>query len=632
MWSWLRRLAYAMTEARHDAELREEIDAHRALRAAHLERQGLTPQQAAEASRRAIGNVLLAREEAREVWLGSWATWQQDVRYGLRTFRRSPTFTAVAIATLALGIGVNAGIFTVLNGVLFRDLPAAAAHELLSIEQAVAGGAPASTAGSGTFTTAEYVRYRDSANALSGVLAHSDARETTLGGGTPQEVFGTFVSCNYFTVLQDLPPLGRGLAPRDCERGADPVVVLGHRLWSTAFGADAGIIGRTIELDRRRLTVVGVAGERTYGGALMKTDFFAPLIAEPLLGPDSSRYDNPSYRWLHLIGRRGGGIATAQVRTELDVIAAQIDRQHPGRTTVLTVSRATPMNIPAPVRGAAAGAAAVLMAAFGLVLLIACANVANMLLARGSVRSQEIGIRLALGASRGRVVRQLMTESLLMAIAGGLLGSVLALWSFHALMATALPAVLHPEIPAFAWAVDVRPDVRVLWFALALTLGTGLLFGAAPALHLSRPDLHAAARQDAAGTGRRGARLRGTLVGVQVALSMVLMIATGLLLRGLHAAYTTSPGFDYEDVAYLSFGTDYGPPDLLDQRLMDRVAALPGVDATAYASQTPLGESSMGAVVSLPGQGERRVEFDDVTPGYFALLGLRMVRWRPRPP
>ena len=190
------------------------------LRAAHLEREGLTPQEAADASRRAIGNVLLAREDVREIWLGSWPTFWQDVRYGLRTFRKNPSFTAVAVVTLALGIGVNTGIFTVLNGVLFRDLPAPDAHELVSISQTVEGGQFTATAGFDTFTISEYRVYRDRAQTLSGVLAHSDPRETTLGGDVPQEVFGAIVSCNYFTVLQQPPALGRALIEQDCEPGA----------------------------------------------------------------------------------------------------------------------------------------------------------------------------------------------------------------------------------------------------------------------------------------------------------------------------------------------------------------------------------------------------------------------------
>jgi predicted permease len=633
MGTWFRRLVYLLRQSRHDRDLREEIEAHRSLRAAQMEREGLTPQDANAASRRAIGNVLLAREDIREIWLGSWPTFWQDVRYGLRTLRKNAMFTAVAVVTLALGIGINTGIFTVLNGVLFRDVPAPAAHELVSIAQTVEGGQFTSTAGIDTFTVSEYKAYRAQAHSLAGVLAHSDPRETTLGGDAPQEVFGALVSCNYFTVLQQPPALGRALVEPDCDPGAAPVVVLGHGVWTATFAADPSIVGRAIELDRRRFTVIGVAADGTYGGAPMKTAYFAPLSAEPLLWPGESRFRDESSRWLHLVGRRGDGQGLEQVRAELAVIAAQIDRQQPPRQTRLTIERARRATIPSAARGAATGAAAVLMAAFGLVLLIACANVANLLLARGTARSHEIAIRLSLGASRGRVVRQLLTESLLISIAGGLLGSVLALWSFQTLIALALPGALPPEIPAVAFDLDFSPDTRVLAFALLLTVGTSLLFGLVPALQVSRPDLNGVIKQEAAGAGtsRRSGRLRGMLVGVQVALSMVLMISTGLLLRGLYATYTIDPGFAYRDVAFLSFGTDFGPATVVNQRLMDQVAALPGVERVAFAAQTPLGESMMGGAVRLPGETkaqQRFAEFDQVTPGYFSLLDIPIVRGR----
>jgi predicted permease len=287
--------------------------------------------------------------------------------------------------------------------------------------------------------------------------------------------------------------------------------------------------------------------------------------------------------------------------------------------------------VPGDLRGPATGAAAVLLGAFGLILLIACANVANLLLARGTARVQEIGIRLSLGASRARVVRQLLAESVLISFVGGVLGSLLALWAFQSLVAFALPTAIHPEVPVPALELDFSADRRVLWYALALTVGTGFLSGLAPALTVSKPDLNSVIKQGAAnGGGRRGSRLRGTLVGVQVALCMTLMIATGLLLRGLYSTYTIDPGFTAEGVAHLSFGTD-GVPAFLDRRFLEEVQAMPGVDGVAYASQTPLGESRSSVRLRLPGQGEnefRFAEIDAVTPSYFAVLELPIVRGR----
>jgi predicted permease len=555
-----------------------------------------------------------------------------DLRYSLRSLTRSPGFTLAAVVTIALGIGVNTGIFTVLNGVLFRDLPAPDAQELVSIQQTVEGGEFTGTSGDGSFTLPGYRAYRDRAETLSGVLARSVPRETTLGGAAPQRIFGAIVSCDYFTVLEQPPVLGRGLATEDCTAGASPVVVLGHDIWTSAYQADPGVVGRTIELDRNRFTVVGIASEDTYGGTLLRTSYFAPLSTEPLLWPGQSRFEDDGHRWLYLIGRRADGTALGQVRAELTTIAAQIDQAEPGRSTTLTVERATPGGLPHELGGLATGGAIVLMTAFGLILLIACANIANLLLARGTARAREIGIRLSLGASRARIVRQLLTESVLISIAGGLAGSALALWSFQSLFALAVPSLVPPEVPGFVFDLDFSPDFRVLWYAFALTLATGIAFGLAPSLHVSKPDLNTVIKHDAGGAGgsRGGGRLRSALIGTQVAFSMVLMIATGLLLRGLQSTYTTDPGFEFRNVVHLSFGTD-GAPDIVDRSLMNEIAALPGVESVASTMQTPLGEARMGTTIRLPGESEyeaRTAELERVTEDYFSLLEIPILRGR----
>ncbi len=640
MRTWLRRLAYLLRQSRHDADLREEIEAHRSLRAAHLERDGLSSQQAADASRRAIGNVLLAREDVREVWLGSWDTWWQDVRYGSRTFGRNPSFTAVAVITLALGIGVNTGIFTVVNAMLFRGLSAPDAHELVAMSQTVQG--IAEFAGQTVFSTTDYFAYRDRAQTLSGLAAFANARgEATLGADTPRRVHGLLVSCNYFAVLQQPPALGRPLAAHDCAPGADPVVVLDHDLWRTAFAADPGIVGRTVQLNRQRVTVVGVAAEGAGNGSPLRESYYlAPLSAGRLLSSGDTRYDDPKTLWLNLLGRRKDDVSLDQARAELDVIAAQIDQQQPGRTTALTIERATDTMaswLPAGRRGTAIAAGAVLMAAFGSILLIACANVANLMLARGTSRGQEIGIRVSLGASRARVVRQLVTESLLISVAGGLFGSVVAVWSFQMLAELAVPALLSPWNP-LALTVDVSPDLRVLSFAIVVTVATGILFGLAPALQISKPDLHAVMKQDSAGTGtsRQSGRLLATLVGVEVALCMVLMIAAGLVLRGLYVTYTVDPGFAYRNVAFVSLESafdGYSPEEseARRRRLMRDLETLPGVEAVASSDQEPLGDDMAPALFRLPGESIRQSRAGEVitaSQDYFSVLEMPIVRGR----
>ena len=360
MGRWFRRLFYVLRQSRHDADLREEIEAHRAMRAADLERDGLTAEDAAMASRQSMGNTLLARDDARDAWLGSWGTWSQDVRYGLRTCRRNPGFTATAVLTLALGIGVNAGLFTVVNAILFRPIAAPRAHELVSITQAVEG--VPELACQTTFSTSDYLAYRDRSQTLSGVAAFGNARgEATLASDTPRRVLGTLASCDIFTVLQQPLALGRPFDPTDCEPGADLVIVLSDSLWRTAFGSDPRVIGRTVPLNRQRATVVGVTTSDAFNPSIISGGFIAPVTVGRLLSSGDARYDDDRASWLTLVGRRSEGVSVAQVRAELAVIAAQIDQQQPGRSTTLTIDRAR--STPPDVRARAGNTAAVVMAA-----------------------------------------------------------------------------------------------------------------------------------------------------------------------------------------------------------------------------------------------------------------------------
>ena len=271
------------------------------------------------------------------------------------------------------------------------------------------------------------------------------------------------------------------------------------------------------------------------------------------------------------------------------------------------------------------------MAAFGLVLLIACANVANLLLARATGRSREIAVRLSLGASRGRVVQQLLAESVLIAVIGGVLGSVLATWSFQSLVAFAVSAL---PAGALSLAIDPSPDVRVLGFALVATLASGVLFGLVPALQASKPDLQTAMKSDMTGAGRRsGSRLQGTLVGTQVAVCMVLMVSAGLLLRGLYATQTVEPGFMYENVAVASFdltgaGYDAARASVFQRQLVERVGSLPGVEAVAQVARAPLSEGRMGGMARLPGQESFPMAFNVASSDYFSLIGIPIVSGR----
>jgi predicted permease len=557
------------------------------------------------------------------------AIWN-DIRYSVRTLARNPSVTVLAVVTIALGIGVNAGIFTTVNGVLYRNLPAGNAHELVTIEQTIEG-APGRVGNA--FSTQEYRNLAERTTSLSGVFGSSDPTRTTLGGESPQQIAGAIVTCEYFDVLEQPPAMGRALRAEDCATGAGPVVVLAHELWSTAFESDLSIIGRVIELNRQLFTVVGVAQEGTYGGlAFYRTQYFAPISAQPLLLPDEDTYGNDGRGWLFVTGRRAASIE--QVRAELGVFAAQIDAEQPGRTTTMRVARATP--VAGFFRDVLGTIAAVVMTAFALVLLIACANVANLLLARATARNREIAIRFSLGASRARVVRQLLTESVLISVAGGVLGSVLGVWAFQTLAAVVIPTLMPPgSWPLF---IDPSPDFRVIAVMAAVTLGAGVLFGLAPAFRVSKPDLHAVIKQDAHGTsGRRGGgRLQGVLVGAQVAMTMVLIVGVGLLLRGLAATQTVDVGFDVRNVAVASYDTRGGGYDdaeaaAFQRRLLDEVRRLPVVEAAAQVITEPLNSDMEGSGIRLPTQDRSQTRFvalNGVTADYFDVVGIPIVRGR----
>ena len=551
-----------------------------------------------------------------------------DLRYAVRSLRRSPGFSAAAIATIALGIGANTGIFSILNGVLFRDVPAPNGHELVAVYQAIEGapnraGGPAP----GSFSTAEYETYRDSVATLSGLTAYSNPTPLVLGGEAQQPIVGVLVTCNLFDVLEQPPAMGRALTETDCSRGTDPVVVLGHELWSTTFDADPAIVGRTVEINRRLASVVGVASEGTYGGRF-KPDFFVPVSAEPLL-IDDGLLDNDQAGWLSILGRRNDGVSLEQITAELGVVSARIDLEQPGRTTTVIVERARQDVLPPFVRIQALGGAAVIMIAFGLLLFVACANIANLLLARGTRKSREFALRLSLGGSRVHLVRQLLFESLILSLAGGVLGSVLALGLFQRLLELAVPTVVPVGLPPLA--VDVSPDLRVFVLMFSLALGAGVLFGLIPALNASRTDLHSVIKQDSPGGGesRSNRRLQGVLLGMQAALCMVLIIGAGLLVRGLNAAQAIDPGFDYDNVTILSYDyyeeTGHEDDPAFWERLRAEIVAVPGIDAAAYAGRDPLGDDSGFTPISLPGSGEnefRFATFNPVNPEYFSVLGL----------
>jgi predicted permease len=556
-----------------------------------------------------------------------------DVRYSARTLSKNPSFTAVAVLAIALGIGLNTGIFSVLNGVALRPLPVPGSTKLVSIFQFSDGLRRQHVHESANyFTWQEYQRYRDTNHVFSGLLAYDPFLSVTLGGEQPQQLMGQLASCNYFDVLNEAPFLGRTFATSDCAAvGAGNVVVISHDLWRNKFGSDPAIAGRKIILNRQPFTVIGVAPPSFRGTEPVSVFFWAPLTVQPLLDRGFNMAHENTF-WLAVIGRTKPGTSADQVRADLGVIAGRIDQLSPPRRTSIQIQTATLLSMPEE-RSFVATVGAVLLAAVGMILLIACANVANLLLARAAGRRKEIAIRLSVGAGRGRLIRQLLTESLLVALLGGALGSLIAVCSFGEILRFVI-AHLPRELPLLS--VNVGPDIRVLGFSLALTLATGIVFGLAPALQASRPDLNTVLKDSGAGVIQAGSGgfLRSALVAAQVGVCMVLLIAAGLLLRGLYVAQTIDPGFRMQGVAGVSFdleglGYDDQRAALFQRNLLQRLTGLAGVDSVAQAGEIPLSNDHRGTSFSLPGQpGGRAVEINEVSPKYFSLLGIPIVRGR----
>ena len=591
-------------------------------------------------SRRPRSHVTIDERRA-EMLSNLW----NDIRYALRTFGRSPAFAAAAVMPIALGIGINTGLFSILNSVVLRPLPTPESTELVSVHQEFRGVKERRVHGARSmFSVPEYRLYRDGSKMLSGVMAYSRSWTVTLGGDTPREIEGEMVSCNYFDVLRLRPVIGTGFTAANCDApAAAPAVILSHALWTRAFAADPNIVSRSITLNGQTVGVVGVAPEGFDGIDITKAAFFAPTSFQALLLPDHNLYEDAHASWLTLIGRRVTGADMAQVRAELAVIAGQIDQQQPGRTTALIVAPATSLSLPVARRDLLT-VATVVLAAFGLVLLIACANVANLLLARASSRRQEIAVRLSVGATRGRLIQQLLTESTIIALAGGVAGSLLAWWSFQGLLAwlfSSLPGTI-PEMR-----IDAHPNLTVLWFALGLTAITALSFGLVPALQASKSDVYSAMKRDGSDAGgrigsrwrfratTRGGWLRGMLVGIQVAVCMILLISASLLMRALYSAETTDPDFQYRNVAVVSVslqGQNYADDAnaaAFQQRLLERVAVLPGVESFAQASKIPLSPGRHQTMFRMPGSDQwHEVNVNTVSPSYFSLIAIPIIRGR----
>jgi macrolide transport system ATP-binding/permease protein len=568
----------------------------------------------------------------------------RNVRLALRGLRRAPGFTVVAVATLALGIGVNATIFSLVSAVLFRPLPVERPAELVNVY----GRSVESTAHD-ALSFPNYLDYRAQTETLSGLAAHTNFFANLSIAGSSELVVGEVVSDNYFEVLGVRPALGRAFnADEFAAPGAGPVAVISHDFWQTRFGGAADVVGRTFRMNGMTYTVVGVAPE-PFGGMLpaVSVQMWIPLSmvdqVEPLGSQRgtggaaaASRLDRRGMHFLWLKGRMKPGVETAQVAAEFEAIAARLSAAYPesNERERVAVVRTNAVAINPDFDGTVAPAALVLLVAVGLVLLVACANLANMMLARAASRRREMAVRVAIGASRGRLVGQLLTESLIVALAGGAGALLVARWL------TGVVATFQPPLP-IQLGLDITPDWRVLLFTFATAVATGVAFGLVPALRSSRPDLVAGLKdsgQDAGGRPRR-IELRDALVVAQVAFSLLLLVVGALMARSLGAAADVDMGYDAHRTAHLAVALEmngYGAADggaFVDAG-KQRLLTLPGVQAVGLASRAPQSLNNNGFGIFIDGHpatiADRPIVLDGarVDEDYFEALSLRIVAGR----
>jgi predicted permease len=601
-------------ELRHDLERR--IEANMAA--------GMTRKEAEMSAKREFGSLDLAKEECRDERGTRWLEdlWQ-DIRFGLRMLRKNPGFTAIAILTLALGIGANTAIFSVVNGVLLNPLPYPEPGQLITVDQSKPNFAR------GSISYPNFRDWRRDNKTLSGLAAVRGYGYSLTGAGEAEQVRALFVTSDYFPMLGIKPVIGRTFTPGEDEIGAGNVVMISAGLWTRKFGSSEGVLGRTVTLDGKDYVISGVV-PATFVPPTRNS--IAPEIYAPLgEWTDPFLKSRGSPLGIHAIGRLKPGITIEQARLDMEGVTRNLIAEYP-EANKNTGATLTPMRT--AMLGAVQPFLLLLLGAVGFVLLIACVNVANLSLARSTGRGREFAIRTALGASRGRVLRQLLTESVVLTIAGGGLGLLLAKWGTQ----TALNSL--PQ--ALPRAGEVRLDARVLVFTLAISVLAGILFGLAPALKVSRPDVQETLREGGRGASGARHRAQGALVVVEMTLAVVLLIGAGLLIRSLSALWNVDPGFRPDNV--LTFGLAMPPtmikanPEAIRAYLRDihrNLTATPGVQAVSFSWGTfPMGGDDE-SLFWFEGQPRPKTIFEMnwalkyvVGPDYLRAMGIELERGR----
>src|SRR5256885_15201756 len=542
-----------------------------------------------------------------------------DFRYALRQLIKAPSFTIVAILTLALGIGACTAIFSVVNVVLLRPLDYPQPDRIVNIRETNFPQFPEFSV-----SPPNYLDWEKQTKSYEYLAAYPGSRVNLTGEGEPQQLLGVKATGHYFEVFGIKPVAGRFLLPEEDAQGKNHGVVLSYGFWQRVFGGGRDIVGRSIQLNGEPYQIVGVA---PFGfGVASKVDVYIPMAFRP----DETKNDARGAHYINVVGRLKPGVTVTQAKAELDVIAAQLAVQYPDPQKgwgifMMSLQDYTVRDVK-PVLYT-------LLGAVGCVLLIACANLANLLLARATARHREISIRAALGAGRGRLVRQLLTESVVLAVCGGIAGIILARWGLDALLALA-----PTNLPRMS---EIHLDSTVLLFSLALSVVTGLVFGIAPAWLAARADVNEALKQGTRGSTEGGARgrLRSALVVIEVTFALVLLGGAGLLTRSFIQLAQVDPGFNPENATLLRLSlpqAKYPKPEqqtAFADALLDRVKNLPGVQAAAITHSMPLvsdyvlGFNIEGRPAIAPGDLPS-TNYYAVTPDYFRAMGIRLVRGR----
>jgi macrolide transport system ATP-binding/permease protein len=654
---WL-RIKAVFRRRQLDRDLDDELQFHRAMREQKLAESGVPAEEARYAARREFGNATRTKEINREMWTFPFLeTLWQDTGYGLRQLRRNPGFTAVAVLTLALGIGANTAIFTLIDGALFRPLPGIEdPAQLVSLFRMQKNNAFS------VMGYPDYADYRARNHSFTGLAAHC-AAWMNLGSGTPERIIGDVVTGNYFSVLGVQPSHGRLILPvDDTERGAHPVAVLSYALWERKFGGSPATVGNKIVINGYPFTVIGIAPPRFTGIlAAVPVDVWVPMnmLDQAMPGAAGQHFfDERAWGWLRAFGRLKPGVAFDQANAEISGIARQLELAYPNTNTGRTVALARGVGIDPDDRAQLSAFLGLLFAGVGLLLLIACANVAGLLMVRATGRQRELSVRFALGATRARLIRHLVTEALILALTGGGLGLLAAPWLMSTIIHFVQPASVIRDM-------DVNPDARILAFTLLVSVLAGIMFALLPAFRASSPDLVSSLKEGAPGSGCTRSTLQRLLTVGQVSLSFVLLIAAGLLLRSMHQILSADPGFETRNVLLASVdltlqgysrapdgvaGTSRtqdgewlaaGRGQLFYRQLLERVQALPGISSVSLSTSVPPDPWPGSVSIFYPGQeppqgvlrGHEfqlgiRVNIVTVAPNYFRTLGISLLQGR----